>query len=226
MFSNWLRRRSPRPAVKRPGVRPRLETLEDRTVLSPTTTTLTASVNPARAGQPITFTATVTGGDLLPSSPPGKVQFMDGTTTLATMDVTNGFQNNRAQFTTVLAPGNHSIKAVYSGTSITLSISVPPFFVTQADDPSTSNVVNEVVTPRPIAAALVGRKVGTTHRLFVRASFADTGAVKAEVRSPFRKRTFHAIAVAAFDADGDGVADTVRLTARRSKRTVSRLLAV
>jgi hypothetical protein len=40
MFDNWLRRRSPRPALKRPGVRPRLEILEDRAV--PTTFNVTA----------------------------------------------------------------------------------------------------------------------------------------------------------------------------------------
>jgi hypothetical protein len=153
---------------------------------------------------------------------------MDGTTTLATVDTTSGFQNGRAQFTTVLAPGNHSLTAVYSGNSITLSFGSPPVFVTRSDDPSTSNVVNEVVTPpsRPIIAILVTRKVGTTPRQFVRVFFADTGAPKAEVRSPFQRPAFRAIAVAAFDGDGDGVADSVRLTARRGKKTLTRLLAL
>jgi hypothetical protein len=218
----------------RRGYRPRLEILEDRTVLSPTTTTLTASVNPAKVGQPITFTATVTGGDV---SPPAtlsdieNVKFLDGTTTLATVDPDHGFQNGRAQFTTVLAPGNHAITAVYSGGTKSVDNGDGISFTVLTNDPSTSNVVNEVVTPpvvppRPIVAALVTRKVGTTHRLFVRASFADTGALKAEVRSPFQRPAFRAVAVAAFDADGDGVADSVRLTARRGKRTMTRLLAL
>ena len=46
---------------------------------------------------------------------------------------------------------------------------------------------------------------------------ADTGALKAEVRSPFQKPAFRAIAVSVFDSDGDGVADTVRLTGKKGK---------
>jgi hypothetical protein len=219
-------------AGPRRGYRPRLEILEERAVLSPTTTTLTASVNPAKAGQPITFTATVTGGDFVPPAAmtnSDRVKFMDGTTTLATVDPEHGFLGGRAQFTAVLAPGNHAITAVYSGGS--KPNSDPDNVIALTNDPSTSNVVNEVVSPpvvlpRPIVAALVTRKVGTRPRLFVRASFADTGALKAEVRSPFQRPAFRAVAVAAFDADGDGVADSVRLTARKGKKTLTRLLAL
>jgi hypothetical protein len=50
--------------------------------------------------------------------------------------------------------------------------------------------------------------------------------VKAEVRSPFQQPAFRAIVAAAFDSDGDGVADIVRLRARRGKKTVTRLLAL
>jgi hypothetical protein len=216
----------------RRGYRPQLEILEDRTVLSPTTTTLTASVNPAKVGQPIAFTATVTGGDIpapVNFSGSENVKFLDGTTTLATVNPDHGFVNGRAQFTTVLAPGNHAITAVYSGGTKNVPNGDDISFTVLTNDPSTSNVVNEVVTPpvvppRPIVAALVTRKVGTTHRLFVRASFADTGALKAEVRSPFQKPAFRAIAAAAIDGDGDGVADSVRLTARKGKKTLTRLL--
>jgi hypothetical protein len=225
--------RGPSRRPKR-SYRPALEVLENRTALSPTTITLTASVNPARPGQPITFTATVTGGDLTPPatlSDSDNVKFLEGTTTLATVDPDHGFQNGRAQFTTVLAPGNHSITAVYSGGTKSVPNGDDISFTVLTNDPSTSNVVNEVVTapvvpPRPIVAALVTRKVGATHRLFVRVSFADTGALKVLVRSPFQKPDFRAIAVAAIDGDGDGMADRVRLTARKGKKTVSRLLAL
>jgi hypothetical protein len=218
----------------RRGYRPCLEILEGRTVLSPTATTLTASVNPAMPGQPITFTATVTGGDFFPPaflSGSENVKFLDGTTTLATVDPDHGFLNGRARFTTVLAPGNHAITAVYSGGTKSVPNGDDISFTVLTNDPSTSNVVNEVVTPpvvppRPIVAALVTRKVGATRRLFVRASFADTEALRAEVRSPFQRPAFRAIAVAAIDADGDGAADSVRLTARKGKKTVTRLLAL
>src|SRR5262245_48067470 len=165
-------------AGPRRGYRPRLEILEDRTVLSPTTTTLTASVIPAKVGQPITFTATVTGGEFTPPatfSSIESIKFMDGTTTLATVDPDHGFMGGRAQFTTVLAPGNHFIRAVYSGGTHTVPNGDDISFTVFTNDPSTSNVVNEVVTlpvvpPRPIVAALVSRRVGAVRRLFVRAS--------------------------------------------------------
>src|SRR5262245_8567606 len=228
---SWLKgasKSAPRGRRPKPRFRPGLEALEDRTVLSPTTTTLTASVNPAKVGQPITFTATVTGGDLpapVNFSASENITFLDGTTTLATVDPDHGFVNGRAQFTTVLAPGNHAIRAVYSGGSRRVQNEDGASFTTFSDDPSTSNVVNEVVS-RPIVAALVSRKVGATRRLFVRVTFADTGELKALVRSPFQKPAFHAIAAAGFDADGDGLAESVRLTARRGRRTVTRLLAL
>src|SRR5439155_20780414 len=79
---------------------------------------------------------------------------------------------------------------------------------------------------RPIVATLVNKKVKKARRLFLQISFADTGALKAEVRSPFQRPAFRAIAVSVFDGDGDGVADTVRLTARRGKKTMTRLISV
>jgi hypothetical protein len=86
--------------------------------------------------------------------------------------------------------------------------------------------VPPVPPARAVVAALVSRKVGKRRLLFVRVSFADTGALKAEVRSPFQQPAFRAIAVAAIDGDGDGVADSVRLTARRGRKTMRRLLAL
>jgi hypothetical protein len=79
---------------------------------------------------------------------------------------------------------------------------------------------------RPIVAFLVNKKVRKTRRLFVRVFFADTGALKSEFLSPFQRPAFRAIAVSVLDSDGDGVADTVRFTARRGRKTLTRLLTV
>jgi len=79
---------------------------------------------------------------------------------------------------------------------------------------------------RVIIAALVTRKVRKNRLLFVRVTFADTGALKSEVRSPFQKPAFRRIVASAFDSDGDGLADSVRLTAKRGKRTLTRLITV
>ncbi len=62
--------------------------------------------------------------------------------------------------------------------------------------------------------------------LIVQVFFADTGALKSEVLSPFQKSAYRNITVVVFDSNGNGVADTVRLTARRGKKTVARLLTV
>jgi hypothetical protein len=76
-----------------------------------TTTTLASSLNPSKAGQSVTFTATLTaqfGGTVN-----GTVTFMDGTTTLGTKYLVSGV----AKFTTsTLATGTHTITANYNGT--------------------------------------------------------------------------------------------------------------
>jgi len=70
-------------------------------------TTVTSSLNPAVAGQTVTFTATVA-----PSAATGTVQFKDGATVIGTATVSGGAA---ALATSTLAAGGHSITAVYSG---------------------------------------------------------------------------------------------------------------
>jgi len=71
------------------------------------TTSLSSSQNPSSAGQPVTFTATVSG-----FTPTGTVTFFDGGTPIGTATLTGG----TASFTTSsLSVGNHSITAHYSG---------------------------------------------------------------------------------------------------------------
>jgi YVTN family beta-propeller protein len=72
------------------------------------TTALSTSAATIQAGQPVTFTATVTG-----ASPTGTVQFMDGATNLSSAVTLSG---GSAQLTTsTLTVGGHSITAAYSG---------------------------------------------------------------------------------------------------------------
>jgi outer membrane autotransporter protein len=71
------------------------------------TTTLTSSLNPSQVGQPVTFTATVTG-----TSPTGTVTFKDGATVLGTVALSGGVA---ALTTSSLATGSHSITAEHSG---------------------------------------------------------------------------------------------------------------
>ena len=89
---------------------PLIETIKGFT-LTATRTTLTASLNSVAAGELVTFTATVKPAPTM--APTGTVKFYAGTVLLRTVAVTDA---GVAPFTTAsLAPGSHSITAVYSG---------------------------------------------------------------------------------------------------------------
>jgi Bacterial Ig-like domain (group 3)/FG-GAP-like repeat len=75
-----------------------------------TTTTLTATPNPANVGQSVVFTATV--APATSGVPTGTVSFFDGSTQLGASNMSGGV----ASFsTTSLAAASHSVTAVYSG---------------------------------------------------------------------------------------------------------------
>jgi hypothetical protein len=75
-----------------------------------TSTKVTSSQNPSRSGQQVTFTATISESSS--ATPTGTMRFLDGTTTLATVNI-NG--NSVTYRTSSLSIGSHSITAVYSG---------------------------------------------------------------------------------------------------------------
>ena len=160
MFRTLWRRRG-RPARSRPTARPRLESLEDRTV--PSNTALTVSPNPAFLGQAVTLTATVTetaGDQVVPGTSSGTVTFFDGSTQLGSpVTVTSmGGAQGVAQLTTSgLGLGSHTLTAKYSGETFLNPIPPPLFLTTQG---STSNAVAEVVISNDVTALLsvtVGR---------------------------------------------------------------------
>jgi predicted outer membrane repeat protein len=81
--------------------------------LKKTTTTLISSENPARIGATVTFTATVVDISSNIETPTGNVTFYDGAIALGSSTLDN---NGRAVLpVTVLAAGNHTILANYSG---------------------------------------------------------------------------------------------------------------
>ncbi len=107
--------------------------------LASTSTALTSSPNPANFGVSVTFTATVSTTGLNP--PTGTVTFNDGTTALGTGTLTAQV----ATFaTSTLAPGTHSITAVYGGdannagsTSAVLTQTINPATFTFVSTPGT-----------------------------------------------------------------------------------------
>src|SRR5690606_3871764 len=81
------------------------------TVLQPTTTSVTADPNPSVAGQPVTYTATVS-----PVPTGGTVTFTDGNTIIPGCDALALATDGTATCTTAgLSLGEHSITASYSG---------------------------------------------------------------------------------------------------------------
>jgi hypothetical protein len=132
-----------------PRVRPRVERLEDRSLLSATTTTLTVSPNPVTVGQSVTLTATITGGDFTAGSDlfvTDPVMFMDGATPLTSVTPhSTGGPNHesRAQFTTTsLAIGSHNLVAKYGG-------GFDPIMLLFNDASTSATVVEGVNAPLP-----------------------------------------------------------------------------
>ncbi|PJD95947.1 MAG: hypothetical protein CK425_07315 [Parachlamydia sp.] len=101
-------------------------TTTETVVAAATNSTITSSANPSVFGQPITFNVVVTSAQGIPT---GTVSFLDGTTTLATQTLNT---SGTASFTvSSLAVGNHSIRAIYSGSANLAS--------------STTSILNQVV---------------------------------------------------------------------------------
>src|SRR5262249_40428535 len=78
---------------------------------------------------------------------------------------------------------------------------------------ATSFTVAVTLAARAIGAAVEIRQVGSTPTRFVKVFFLDNGALKIRFRSPFQSPAFRSIRAAAFDSNGDGVADAVLLPA-------------
>jgi hypothetical protein len=105
---------------------------------------LTSSLNPATAGQSVTFTAHVTAPT---GTPTGVVTFVDGTTVLGTGTLDG---SGTATFTTsTLSVGDHPIMAFYNGDV--------------ADGTSTSAVLTETILPADGGGAAPGGRGG--HRM-------------------------------------------------------------
>ena len=81
-----------------------------------TTTAVTSNSNPSTYGNSVTFTATVNSSAGSPTAGQGTVTFKDGATTLCSNQPLNGSSQATCS-TSTLGVGNHSITAVYSGTS-------------------------------------------------------------------------------------------------------------
>jgi hypothetical protein len=159
-----------------------------------TTTTLTASPNPATAGQTVTLTATIA-----PASATGTVQFSVGTTAIGTpATVTNGVATTT---TTFAAAGTNALSAAYTpatganftGSSGTLSLTV------NAAPPNSGTIPLAVTVPSTGAFTLTVN--GTTAVTLAVAGSTATAATTPIVVSDTRN-TFPGWSVSGQDSTG------------------------
>ena len=119
---------------------------------TPTTTTLSSSLNPSTVGTSVTFTASVTG-----TAPTGSVNFTDGGTTISgcgAVALSGGAGNTRtaACSTAALSSGTRTIVAAYSGNGANNASSSSPL----------SQVVNKTATTTALSSSANPSTVGTS----------------------------------------------------------------
>jgi len=132
---------------------------------STTTATLTSSLNPSELGKPVTFTATVTGGN---GAPTGTVTFNDGGVAIGTATLVNGI----ASFTTSsLSLGSHAITASYGGAG--------------NFSPSTSATLTQVVNTPSDSLKLRALQVLVTPTVAQVSGQAITGAIDSAIGEAF-----------------------------------------
>jgi hypothetical protein len=107
-------------------------------LLLSSTTTVATSGSPAALGQPVIFTATVTGSSSSTLVPGSTVTFFDGTTSLGTGTLGSG--GTATLTTSALTGGTHTITAAYGGDSNFL--------------PSNSSPITQVITPQTTTTTL------------------------------------------------------------------------
>ncbi|MFZ0251905.1 MAG: Ig-like domain repeat protein [Acidimicrobiales bacterium] len=114
---------------------------------TPTTTTVTSTVNPAVYGQPLSVTATVTPSS--GSNPTGSVTFYAGSTAIGTQAVSTSAGTTTASIEiSSLRVGTDSVTAVYSGDAVFNSSTSGT--LAQAIDPDPSNVSIAPSPPSPV----------------------------------------------------------------------------
>src|SRR6202030_1050407 len=133
-----------------------------------TTTTLESVANPSVSGETVTFTASVAATAPGSGTPTGTVNFLEGSTTLASGVTLNG--SDQATFTTSsLAVGSHTITADYSGDT--------DFSASSGSDSASPQVVNQASTTPTVSSArnppVSGQ--GVTFTATVAATAAGTG---------------------------------------------------
>jgi hypothetical protein len=164
---------------------------------SSTTTVLTASPNPATAGQTVTLTATVTDGG---STPTGSVQFSVGGTAIGT-PVTLNSSGVATTTTTFAAAGTESLSAAYTPTG-TFTGSSGTFSLPVNTAPPNSGVIPLAVTV-PSAGAFT-LTVDTTDTVTLAVAGSNATAATTPVVVSDTRNTFPGWSVSGQDSNWTG----------------------
>jgi hypothetical protein len=115
-----------------------------------TTATLTGTPNPSPQGQPVTFTATVTGNAAAPTGP---VVFTYGTMVLGSAQLVagSGFSSTATLTTTVLPQGTDVITATYAATT---NFNAASASFTETITQSLAGSFTITVTPSPVSVGV------------------------------------------------------------------------
>ncbi|NVO13398.1 MAG: IPT/TIG domain-containing protein [Rhodoplanes sp.] len=136
-----------------------------------TTTSVASSRNPSEAGQPVTFTATVTSSG---GTPTGTVTFNDGGVALGTATLAGG---TAAFTTTALRAGRHTITAVYAGTA-SFAASTSSALIQEVNTPADSLRLRalQLIATKTIAQAS-GAAISGAIDTAIAEGFSDGGAL-------------------------------------------------
>jgi autotransporter-associated beta strand protein len=133
-----------------------------------------------------------------------------------------------ALFTLIANDGSDAVLGAFNnlpeGASLTIDGSA--FRISyQGGDGNDVVLTRTQVTPsaRAISARLVKKRVGGRIQLRVRVTFADTGAIKREFKSPLQNPIYTRIKVAVIDSNADGAADLIAITGFKNGKKVTRL---
>ena len=142
-------------------------TIPNTTIPNTTITTLSssASQNTVVFGQPVTFTATITGDNSTP--PTGEVEFNEGATKVGSGTLANGMDQATytltAAQTAALSVGSHSFSATYNGDSADLASSTTEelmLMVTQATPTLTLGNLAQTYSGAPESATVTTSPAG------------------------------------------------------------------
>ncbi|MCX7110621.1 MAG: Ig-like domain repeat protein [Proteobacteria bacterium] len=126
---------------------------------TPTTTSLSSSLNPAQFGQSVTLTAAVN-----PSAATGSVTFKDGGSDLGTTPLSNG---SATYVNSALSAGSHSLTAVYAGDAV----------YSGSTSPVLTQTINKSNTTTGLLSSLNPSNVGDSVTFTATVTPAATGTV-------------------------------------------------